>query len=96
MLTPPPDMYPGCTWADQPVTATTAFGIGTAAIVEPQTGLTTRYTVHAYDPHAQTALVTPEQREDRAGVGGGATPAAGPPPPRARGQHGGPRRGHPP
>ncbi|MEU5196032.1 hypothetical protein AB0G86_18580 [Streptomyces scabiei] len=68
VLTPPPDMYPGCTWADQPVTATTAFGIGTAAIVEPQTGLTTRYTVHAYDPHAQTALVTPEQREDRTGV----------------------------
>ncbi|MEU7031626.1 hypothetical protein AB0A60_33630 [Streptomyces sp. NPDC046275] len=68
MLTPPPDMYPGCTWADRPVTATTPFGIGTAATVEPRTGLTTRYTVHAYDPRTRTALVGPDQREDRAGV----------------------------
>ncbi|MDF3303286.1 hypothetical protein [Streptomyces tropicalis] len=68
MMTPPPDMYPGCTWADRPVTATTVFGIGTAATVEPRTGLTTRYTVHAYDPLTETALVNPDQREDRAGV----------------------------
>ncbi|MCX4826340.1 hypothetical protein OG883_42630 [Streptomyces sp. NBC_01142] len=68
MLTPPPDMYPGCTWADQPVTATTAFGIGSAATVEPRTGLTTRYIVHAFDPHTRTALIAPDQREDRAGV----------------------------
>ncbi|MFF7117415.1 hypothetical protein ACFY91_34605 [Streptomyces albogriseolus] len=68
MLTPPPDMYPGCAWADRPVTATTSFGIGTAATIEPRTGLTTRYTVHAYDPCAGTALVNPDQREDRAGV----------------------------
>ncbi|MFD5079541.1 hypothetical protein [Streptomyces sp. NPDC058371] len=68
MLTPPPDMYPGCSWAEQPVTATTRFGIGTAATVQPRTGLTTRYTVHGYDPHNCTALVVPDQREDRAGV----------------------------
>ncbi|KOV73378.1 hypothetical protein ADL02_40090 [Streptomyces sp. NRRL WC-3723] len=61
-------MYPGCTWADRPVIATTAYGIGTAATIEPRTGLTTRYTVHAYNPHTRTALVTPDQREDRAGV----------------------------
>ncbi|MFF1678776.1 hypothetical protein ACFVYG_22385 [Streptomyces sp. NPDC058256] len=68
MLTPPPDMYPGCTWADQPVTATTRFGTGTAAIVEPRTGLTTRYRVHAYDPSTRTVLVAPDVKEDRAGV----------------------------
>ncbi|MFI9772192.1 hypothetical protein ACIHJG_35820 [Streptomyces sp. NPDC052415] len=68
MLTPPPDMYPGCTWADQPVTATTAYGIGTAATIEPRTGLTTRYVVHAFNPHTRTVLVAPDQREDRAGV----------------------------
>ncbi|MFF8617039.1 hypothetical protein [Streptomyces sp. NPDC015350] len=68
MLTPPPDMYPSCTWADRPVTATTTFGIGTAVTVEPRTGLTTCYTVHAYDPRTRTALVNPDQREDRAGV----------------------------
>ncbi|MFD7866993.1 hypothetical protein [Streptomyces sp. NPDC059783] len=68
MLTPPPDMYPGCTWADQPVTATTPYGMGTAATIEPRTGLTTRYVVHAFNPHTNTALVAPDQREDRAGV----------------------------
>ncbi|MCX4681660.1 hypothetical protein OG413_41400 [Streptomyces sp. NBC_01433] len=68
MLTPPPDMYPDCSWAEQPVTGTTPSGIGTAATVEPRTGLTTRYTVHGYDPHTRTALIAPEQREDRAGV----------------------------
>lgn len=68
MLTPPPDMYPGCTWADQSVTATTPFGIGTAATIEARTGLTTRYKVTAYDPHACTVVVAPDVKEDRAGV----------------------------
>ncbi|RNG04304.1 hypothetical protein [Streptomyces botrytidirepellens] len=68
MLIPPPDMYPGCTWADQPVTATTPFGIGTAATVEPRTGLTTRYKVTAYDPHARTVTVLADVKENRAGV----------------------------
>ncbi|MFI1700430.1 hypothetical protein ACH419_31240 [Streptomyces bobili] len=68
MLTPPTDMYPGCPWADQPVTDTASFGIGTAAVVEARTGLTTRYRVTAYDPHARTVVVTPDMKEDRAGV----------------------------
>jgi hypothetical protein len=62
-------MYPGCTWADQPVTATTSpFGIGTAAVVEPRTGLTTRYTVHAYDPHTRSLHVAPDAKEGPAGA----------------------------
>lgn len=67
MLTPP-DMYPGCTWADQPITGTTPVGIGTAAIVEPRTGLTTRYKVTAHDPHTNTITALPDVKEDRAGV----------------------------
>lgn len=68
MLTPPADMYPGCTWADQPVVATTQFGIGTAATVEPRTGLTIRYKVTAYDPQSGSVTVSPDVKEDRAGV----------------------------
>ncbi|MCZ1012042.1 hypothetical protein [Streptomyces lydicus] len=73
MLTPPPDTYPGCTWADQLVTAPVyrpglPAQIGTAATVEPRTGLTTRYKVTAYDPHARTVTVLPDVKEDRAGV----------------------------
>lgn len=61
-------MHPGCTWADQPVAATTPFGIGTAATVEPRTGLTIRYKVTAYDPHTGSVTVLPDMKEDRAGV----------------------------
>lgn len=71
MITPPPDMYPGCTWADQPVTATAAAPldhIGTAATVDPRTGLTTRYKIWAYDPAARTLRIAPDSKEDRAGV----------------------------
>ncbi|MEV6400792.1 hypothetical protein AB0M39_39465 [Streptomyces sp. NPDC051907] len=70
MITPLPDMHPGCTWADQPVTAPAeAPGhIGSAAVVEPATGLTVRYRVLAYDPIARTAVLAPDLREDRAGV----------------------------
>ncbi|MFD8664854.1 hypothetical protein ACFV1U_05575 [Streptomyces microflavus] len=68
MLTPPADMYPGCTWADQPVAATTQFGIGTAATVEPRTGLTIRYKVIMFDPQAGFVTVLPDVKEDRAGV----------------------------
>ncbi|MGW6203672.1 hypothetical protein ACWF9B_08500 [Streptomyces sp. NPDC055089] len=69
-LTPPPDMYPGCTWADRPVTATPdpPGHIGMAATVEERTGLTTRYTVQAYDPHTGIVTVAPHIKEDRAGV----------------------------
>ena len=72
-MIPPPDMYPGCTWADQPVTATDpspghTASIGTAATVEPRTGLTTRYKVIAYNPHARTVTLLPDVKEDRAGV----------------------------
>ncbi|MFD6329157.1 hypothetical protein ACFWGI_06210 [Streptomyces niveus] len=65
MLTPPPDMYPNCPWADQLITGP---HIGTAATVEAGTGLTTRYKVHAYDPDTRTVVVTPDVKEDRAGV----------------------------
>ncbi|MGW6145849.1 hypothetical protein [Streptomyces sp. NPDC055140] len=71
MLTPPPpDMYPGCSWADQPITTPTPplDSIGTAATVESRTGLTTRYRVTAYDPTARTVQISPDVREDRAGV----------------------------
>ncbi|MFF3959147.1 hypothetical protein ACFYY1_39035 [Streptomyces sp. NPDC001890] len=69
-LTSPPDMYPGCTWTDHPVSAPTdpPGHIGMAATVEERTGLTTRYTVHAYDPYTGTVTVRPEMKEDRAGV----------------------------
>ncbi|WP_331726044.1 hypothetical protein [Streptomyces sp. NBC_00470] len=72
MLTPPPDTYPGCTWADHAIPAPAADAalghIGTASVVEPRTGLTTRYTVTAYHPHARTLTVVPDIREDRSGV----------------------------
>lgn len=71
MITPPPDMYPGCTWADQTVTAPTTGPldyIGTAATVEPRTGLTNRYRIRAYDPTARTVRISPDVKEDRAGV----------------------------
>ncbi|MEW2139567.1 hypothetical protein AB0892_23805 [Streptomyces sp. NPDC005409] len=71
MSTPPPDTYPGCTWADQPITSPDTLPldcIGSAATTEPSTGLTTRYSVSAYDPTTRTVRLIPELEEDRAGV----------------------------
>jgi len=64
-------MYPGCTWADQPITPPTTpplDTIGTAVTVAPSTGLTNRYRVRAYDPAARTVRISPDVKEDRAGV----------------------------
>jgi hypothetical protein len=63
-------MYPGCTWADQPITTSgTSLGfIGMAATVDPCTGLTTRYRIHAYDPTACTVLIALDVEEGPAGV----------------------------
>ncbi|MEU3904196.1 hypothetical protein AB0F20_10290 [Streptomyces goshikiensis] len=68
MSASPPGLYPGCTWADRPRRDPHGEPIGTAANIDPETGLTNRYRVIAWDPHARTVRISLDVKEDRSGA----------------------------